>query len=182
MLFSIWIKDFWQHVCTRAEPLQNPRSTSSPVCYLFRIIAWLTVHTSVRIAAGPKYTYVRLFPLNRHSHPSCWKKTCWPEAIVLHLWNAALGFYLQYEYTLAKTGGVSSEYFMSGGQANTSNVMPAIKTCLDFLATVVVEPRTFTVSHCSHTITEILYSASTKMGNFPDCLPSFAAPRIQQLS
>lgn len=71
---------------------------------------------------------------------------------------------------------------MSSGQANTSDIMLAIKMCLDFLAMVVVEPRTFTVSHCSHTITEILYSASTKMGNFPDCLPSFAPPRIQQVS
>lgn len=45
---------------------------------------------------------------------------------------------------------------MSSGQANTSNVMPAIKVCLDFLATVVVELRTIAMSHHSHTITEIL--------------------------
>lgn len=71
---------------------------------------------------------------------------------------------------------------MSSGEASTPNVMPAIKMCLDFLATLVVELRTFAVSHHSHTITEILYSASTKMGNFPDCLPRFTAPRIQQVS
>jgi len=60
--------------------------------------------------------------------------------------------------------------------------MPAIKVCLDFLATVVVELRTLAVSHHSHTTTEILYSASTKMGNFPDCLPRFTAPRTQKAS
>lgn len=71
---------------------------------------------------------------------------------------------------------------MSSGQANSSTAMPAIKACLDFLATMAPELRTFAASHHSYTITEILHSVSTKMGNFPDCLPRFTAPRIQKVS
>jgi len=144
-------------------------------------MAWLMVHTSVKITAVPKCTHVRLLPLNRYDHctgrfekkrqagihyPTPLKCSSW---ILSSIWiyfsqnrkNFKLIFYVQW----------SSKFFM-----------PAIKACLDFLATVAAELRTFAVSLHSHTITEILHSVSTKMGNFPDCLPRFTAPRIQKVS
>lgn len=54
-----------------------------------------------------KCTHVRLFPLNRYDHcTGRFKKKKRLESITLHLWSASLGFYLKFEYILAKTGGI----------------------------------------------------------------------------